>query len=101
MRPWKYWLGTVALHKICQYQMSTKLLIHKLPLACLVCEIAQAYGKHDLHFQMHEVQVLQEAAVYYLTGLLEDTNLYVIYAKHVTIMPKEIQLACGICGEHH
>ena len=30
-RPWKYWPGTVPLHRICQYQMSTELLIHKCP----------------------------------------------------------------------
>ena len=36
---------------------------------------------------------LQEAAEAYLVGLFEDTNLCVIYAKRVTIMPKDMQLA--------
>nr|DAD41459.1 TPA_asm: hypothetical protein HUJ06_015782 [Nelumbo nucifera] len=29
----------------------------------------------------------------YLVGLFEDTNLFAIHAKRVTIMPKDIQLA--------
>ena len=47
------------------------------------------------------VMALQEAAEYYLTGLLEDANLCTIHMKHVMIMPKDIQLAHHICGEHH
>ena len=42
---------------------------------------------------------LQEAAEVYLVGLFEDTNLCTIHARHVTIMPKDIQLARRICGE--
>ena len=80
----------VALCEIHQYQKSTKLLIHKGPFACLVCEIAQAYRAHNLHFLVHMVHVLQEAAKYYLTGLLEDASLCAIHAKHVTIIPKDI-----------
>ena len=98
--PWRYWLGTVALHEICQYQRSTKLLICKQPFMHLVHKIAQAYGKHDLHLQVHMVQVLEEAAEYYLTGLLEDANLCAIHAKCVTILP-DIQLAHCLCREHH
>ena len=81
-------------------QKSTDHLIHKWPFTCLVCEVAQAYVKHDLHFQVCAVGVLQEATEYYLTGLLEDVNLCAIHAKCVTIMPKDIQLACCIHGEH-
>ena len=43
---------------------------------------------------------LQEAAEFYLTGLLEDVNLCTIHVKCITIMPKDIQLAHHICGEH-
>ena len=42
---------------------------------------------------------LQEASEYYLIGLFEDSNLCCIHAKHVTIMPKDIQLAHRIRGE--
>ena len=31
---------------------------------------------------------------------LEDANLCAIHAKRVTIMPKDVQLACHIRGEH-
>ena len=37
--------------------------------------------------------VMQEAAKAYLVHLFEDSNLCAIHAKHVTIMPKDIQLA--------
>ena len=35
----------------------------------------------------------------YAVGLMEDTNLCAIQTKRVTIMPKDIQLACHIGGE--
>ena len=67
---------------------------------CLVHKITQACWKHDLWFQVHTVLGLQEATEYYLTSIPKDTNLCAIHAKHVTIMPKDIQLAHHICGEH-
>jgi histone H3 len=42
------------------------------------------------------VLALQEASKAYLVGLYEDTNLCAIHAKCVTIMPKDMQLACHI-----
>ena len=47
---------------------------------------------------MDAVRCLQEACEAYLVGLFEDTNLCVIHTKRVTIMPKDIQLACHIRG---
>ena len=47
----KYWLGTVALWEIQQFQKSTELLIRKLPFSWLVHEIALQVGKTDLCFQ--------------------------------------------------
>ncbi|CAI9103177.1 OLC1v1001623C1 [Oldenlandia corymbosa var. corymbosa] len=61
----------------------------------LVREIAQDF-KTDLRFQSSAVAALQEAAVVYLVGLLEDTNLCAIHAKRVTIMPRDIQLVRGL-----
>ena len=97
-KPHRYCPGTVALHEICRYQKSTDLLIQKLPFQCLIREIAQDF-KTDLCFQSSAIMVLQEAAEYYLVSLFEDTNLCCIHAKCVTIMPKDIQLACRIWGE--
>ena len=96
----KYWPGTVALQEIQQFQKSTELLIQKLPFLLLVCEIALEVGKCDLHFQGGAIICLQEAAEAYIVGLLEDANLCTIHAKRVTIMPKDIQLAHCIWGEH-
>jgi histone H3 len=47
------------------------------------------------------ILALQEASEAYLVGLYEDTNLCAIHAKRVTIMPKDMQLACPIWGERH
>ena len=42
---------------------------------------------------------LQEACEAYLIWLFEDSNLCAIHTKRVTIMPKDIQLACCIREE--
>ena len=88
----------MALCKIRHYQKSSALLIRKLPFQRLVREIAQDF-KTDLRFQGASVLCLQEAAEAYLVRLFKDTNLCVIHAKRVTILPKDIQLARHICGE--
>ena len=90
--------GTMALMEITAYQKSTQLLIRKLPFQRLVREIVQDF-KMDLRFQSAAVMALQEASEVYLIGLFEDSNLYAIHAKRVTIMPKDIQLARRIRGE--
>nr|XP_005905164.1 PREDICTED: histone H3.3C [Bos mutus] len=97
-KPHCYRPGTVALDEIRRYQKSTELLIRKLPFQRLVREIAQDF-KTDLRFQRAAIGALQEANEAYLVGLFEDTNLCAIHAKHVTIMPKDIQLARRIHGE--
>ncbi|KAJ8372605.1 hypothetical protein AAFF_G00280700 [Aldrovandia affinis] len=61
-------------------------------------EIAQDL-KTDLRFQSSAVMALQEASEAYLVSLFEDTNLCAVHAKMVTIMPKDIQLACRIRGK--
>ena len=97
-KPHRYRPGTVTLHEIRYYQKSTELLICKLPFQCLVCEIAQDIKTH-LHFQSAAISGLQQASKAYLLGLFEDTNLCVICAKCVTIMPRDIQVEYHICGE--
>ncbi|XP_036280505.1 histone H3.3 type 1 [Pipistrellus kuhlii] len=97
-RPSRYKPGTVALREIRRYQKSTELLIWQLPFQRLVREIAQGF-RADLRFQSAAIGALQEASEAYLVGLFEDTNLCAIHAERVTIMPKDIQLACRIRGE--
>ena len=97
-KPHRYRPGTVALREICRYQKSTELLIRRLPFQRLVREIAQDY-RSRLNFASRAILALQEAVEAYLVGLLEDTNLCTIHTKHITIMPKEMQLARRIRGE--
>ena len=97
-KPHRYRPGTVALQEICRYQKSTELLIWRLPFQRLVREIVQDL-KGRLNFVSGAILALQEAAEAYLVGLFEDTNLCAIHAKHITIMPKDIQLARRIHGE--
>ena len=99
-KPRRYQPGTVALCEIWWYQKSTELLIRKLPFSWLVREITQEVGKRDMCFQGSTIICLQEAAEAFLVSLLEDANLCAIHAKRVTIMPKDVQLAHHIRGEH-
>ena len=89
---------TVALREIHQYQKSTELLIRKAPFQWVIYEIMRSI-RNDLRIQAVAIRGLQEAAEAYLVGLFEDSNLCVIHAKWVTIMPRDIQLARRISGE--
>ena len=100
-KPHRYRPGTVVLREIRRYQKSMELLIRKLPFQRLVWEIAQNLTKADIRFQSGAIMALQEASEAYLVGLLEDSNLCAVHAKRVTIMPKDIQLACCIRGERN
>ena len=90
--------GHLALHEIRHYQKRVNLLIHKLPFQHLVREITQQFNM-ELRFRSATITVLQKASEAYLICLFEDSNLCAIHAKRVTIMPKDIQLACCIRGE--
>jgi histone H3 len=91
--------GTGALREIRQYQKSTDLLIKKAPFQRLVKEIVQNLGLY-MRWQSASLAALQEAAESYLVSLFEDSNLLAIHAKRVTIMPKDMQLARRIRGDH-
>ena len=94
----RFWLGIMALREIRHYQKSSVLLIRKLLFQRLVREIAQDF-KMDLCFQAAAILCLQEVAEAYLVGLFEDTNLCVIHAKRVMILPRDLHLARHIHGE--
>ena len=89
--------GNLAFSQIYHYQITTMLLIRKLPFQRLVREIMQKI-KTDLCFQSTAIEALQEAAEVYIVGLFKDSNLFAIHAKWVTVMPKNIQLARQIHG---
>ena len=42
---------------------------------------------------------LQEAVEAYVVNLCEDANLCAVHAKRVTLMSKDIQMACWIWGD--
>jgi histone H3 len=75
-----------------------EMLIRKLPFQRLVREIAEDF-KSDLRFQSSVIGALQEALELYLVSLFEDTNLFAIHAKRVTIQSKDIQLARRLRGD--
>ena len=45
------------------------------------------------------VDALHEASENYLITLLEDANLLVIHVRHITLQPRDIQLARRIWGD--
>ena len=92
-----FWPSHLALNEIRHYQKRVN-LICKLPFQCLVQEIAQAFNI-ELCFRSAAITALQEASEAYLVRLFEDSNLCAIHTKRVTIMPKDIPLACCIHGE--
>ena len=51
-------------------------------------------------FRPDALDALQEASEAYLIGLFDDVNLVAIHAKRVTIMPRDMQLARRLRGEH-
>ena len=72
--PCHFRVGTVALCKICRYQKSTELLCRKLPVSCLIQEIAQDF-KTDLCFQASAIAAIHEAMEAYMVHLFDDMNL--------------------------
>ncbi|KAF1750632.1 hypothetical protein GCK72_017183 [Caenorhabditis remanei] len=99
MKPHRYRPGSVVLRDIRRYQKSTELLIRKAPFQRLVRQIAQQWVI-DIRFQSASILALQEASEAYLVEIFELTNLCAIHAKRVTILPKDMQLARRIRGDH-
>ena len=85
--------GTQSLREICFYQKSCNLLIRKLPFLRLVRELLHDQ-KAGMRIQASAIHALQEASKAYLGYLFEDANLCAIHTRHVTIIPKDTQLAC-------
>ena len=90
--------GTVALRQIRKYQKSTDLLIQKIPFRRLVRELALDIDNQK-RFQGSALRAIQEAAEAYIVSLLEEANLCAIYAKRITIQPKDLQLAKRLRGQ--
>ncbi len=97
-KPHRWHPGTVAIREIQKFQKNTNLLIRKAPFQRLVHKIALKFGKSNLQMQSTAVLALQEAAEYFMVDVFSDTNLCAMHGKHVTIMKKDMVLACRIRG---
>jgi histone H3/H4 len=75
---------------------NTDLLIRKGPFQRLVHKIALKFGKSDLQMQSTAVLALQEATEYFMVDVFSDANLCAMHGKRVTIMKKDMVLACCI-----
>jgi histone H3 len=89
-KPHHWHPGMVAAREICKFQKTTDLLIRKAPFQHLVREVALKFGKSEL--------TLQEATEYFMVDVFSDTNLCTSHGKCVTIMVKDLVLACCIQG---
>ena len=56
-------------------------------------------NKCPLQWARSVVEALHQAAEDYLVTIMEDANLLAIHARHVTVQPRDIQLARRIRGE--
>ena len=90
--------GMTALGEIRWFQKAICLLITKRAFYQVVKEILQQ-ERGWLKIQALAVLALHEAADVYLVQLMEDGQLCTIHGKHITLMPKDIQLAMRIRGE--
>jgi histone H3 len=91
--------GTVAAREIHKFQKTTDLLIRKAPFQRLVREIKeQVSRKSDLQMQSTALLTLQEAAEYFMVDVFNDTKLCALHSKCITIMVKDLVLACCIQG---
>ena len=52
-----------------------------------------------LRWQRSALECLHEGAEAYMVSLLKDANLLAIHARHITVQPRDIQLAQRIRGE--
>ena len=50
-------------------------------------------SREGFQFQSAAIKALQEGSEAYLIGLLEDSQLCTFHVKHMTLMPKDMQLA--------
>jgi histone H3 len=87
-----------GLKEIQKFQKNTDLLIRKAPFQHLVCKIALKFGKSNLRMQTTAVLALQEAVEYFMVDVFSDTNLCAMHGKRITIMKKDMALACCIKG---
>lgn len=92
---------TPALRDIRRLQLSTELLIPRLPLTRLIREIILQHCAHPdgLRVQRAALDCLQESAELYLTQLFEDAYRCTLHRDRVTLIVKDYQLARYLRGK--
>lgn len=93
--------GQKALREIRRLQLSTKLLIPRLPFMRIVKEIMMEmipFDKQLYRIQSLALEALQEMTELYFVHFFEDAMLCAIHAGRVTLQPKDIRLARRIRG---
>ena len=90
--------GTKVVREIRKFQKLTELLIPKIAMFILVKEMLQK-EKSWFHIQVSAILALHEAARAYLLWLFKDSNLCAIHTKHVTVIPRDMQLVRQIRGK--
>lgn len=83
--------GTVALREIRRYQISTELLLRKLPFRRIVRDIGANY-KDDLRFTSGAMEALQEASEDFLVETFQLTQHSAIHRDRQGIAPKDMRL---------
>ena len=68
----------VALREIRKYQLSTDLLIPKMPFARVCREVQGNLNRGDVRWQASALEALQEASEAYLVGLFEGMSIMII-----------------------
>ena len=92
--------GVGALREIRRLQVSTNLLLRKMPFQRVVRSIVEEIlGIVGFSFQLSALLCLQEAAEAYIIRLFEDSNLLAIHAKRQTVFKRDLHLARRIRGE--
>ncbi len=80
------------------YQRTTDCIIRALPFQRLVQQITREVAG-ERRFQSSAVLALQEAAEAYLADLFKDAQAVALYARRLTVTPRDLQLARRIRGE--
>ncbi|XP_022700924.1 histone H3.v1-like isoform X3 [Varroa jacobsoni] len=83
-----------TIRQIKQLQLTTNLLIPRLPFTRVVREVTQEITGPTAGFRYtaDAVDALQTITEYYLTSLFCDANRVAAHANRVTVMPKDLEL---------
>lgn len=85
--------GGHVLREITRLQLSTALLIPKLPFARLIREVLMEYRNRNLRITPEALLCLQESSEIYLVQMFEDAYRCTLHRDRVTLMPKDMNLA--------